>query len=156
MIAWTSRRWARSQASAATSSGAAPGTNNLGRDWDLLHVRVDNASRRAYTEILPSERKDTIAFLERALVGHARQGVTVERVMTDNGSPYRSKLFATALQQAGAPRPNPALSGLRSPHRRPAQLALSPQLARPHGAITSQTPISRLAPDRDNLLRLHT
>jgi transposase InsO family protein len=71
--------------------------------WDFLHVCVDDASRLAYTEILSSERKeDTTAFLQRALAWLARHGVAVERVMTDNGSPYRSKLFASALQQAGA------------------------------------------------------
>ena len=71
--------------------------------WDFLHVCVDDASRLAYTEVLPSERKeDTTAFLERALAWLARHGVTVERVMTDNGSAYRSKLFAKALQAAGA------------------------------------------------------
>ena len=76
---------------------------NKGHGWDFLHVCVDDASRLAYTEILPSEgQADTTAFLERALAWLARHGVTVERVMTDNGSAYRSKLFAKALQTAGA------------------------------------------------------
>ena len=71
--------------------------------WDFLHVCVDDASRLAYTEILPSERKqDTTAFLQRALAWLGRHGVTVERVMTDNGSAYRSGLFRQALQVAGA------------------------------------------------------
>ena len=71
--------------------------------WDFLHVCVDDASRLAYTEILPSERKeDTTAFLERALAWLGRRGVSVRRVMTDNGSAYRSKLFAKALREAGA------------------------------------------------------
>lgn len=74
-----------------------------GHGWDFLHVCVDDASRLAYTEILPSEGQgDTTAFLERALAWLGRHGVTVERVMTDNGSAYRSKLFAKALQTAGA------------------------------------------------------
>jgi transposase InsO family protein len=68
--------------------------------WDFLHVCVDDASRLAYTEILPSERKeDTTAFLQRALAWLGRHGVSVQRVMTDNGSAYRSKLFAGALAQ---------------------------------------------------------
>jgi transposase-like protein len=85
--------------------------SSRGAGWDFLHVCGDDASRLAYTEILPSERKeDTTAFLERALAWLARHGVSVERVMTDNGSAYRSKLFAQALQTAGAqPCPNPAL-----------------------------------------------
>jgi len=71
--------------------------------WDFLHVCVDDASRLAYTEILSSERKeDTTAFLQRALAWLGRHGVSVERVMTDNGSAYRSKLFAKALADAGA------------------------------------------------------
>jgi transposase InsO family protein len=85
----------------------ATGDRQAGRSrhvgWDFLHVCVDDASRLAYTEILPSERKeDTTAFLERALAWLSRHGVTVERVMTDNGSAYRSKLFRQALSKAGA------------------------------------------------------
>jgi transposase InsO family protein len=85
----------------------ATGDRQAGRSrhagWDFLHVCVDDASRLAYTEILPSERReDTTAFLERALAWLARHGVRVERVMTDNGSAYRSKLFAKALHSAGA------------------------------------------------------
>jgi transposase InsO family protein len=71
--------------------------------WDFLHVCIDDASRLAYTEILPSERKeDTTAFLQRALAWLGCHGVSVQRVMTDNGSAYRSKLFAKALAQAKA------------------------------------------------------
>jgi transposase InsO family protein len=67
-----------------------------------LHVAIDDASRLAYTEILPSlGKQDATAFLERALAWYARLGVRVERVMTDNGSAYRSKLFAKALLAAG-------------------------------------------------------
>jgi transposase InsO family protein len=74
---------------------------NRGAGWDFLHVCIDDASRLAYTEILPSERKeDTTAFLQRSLAWFARHGVTVERVMTDNGSAYRSRLFADALANA--------------------------------------------------------
>lgn len=59
------------------------------------------ASRLAYTEILPSEgRHDSTAFLQRALDWLGRHGVTVERVMTDNGSACLSKLFASALNRA--------------------------------------------------------
>jgi transposase InsO family protein len=85
----------------------ATGDRQAGRSyragWDFLHVCIDDASRLAYTEILPSEgQADTTAFLERALAWLGRHGVSVERVMTDNGSAYRSKLFAKALQIAGA------------------------------------------------------
>ena len=75
---------------------------NKGHGWDFLHVCVDDASRLAYTEILLSEgQEDTTAFLQRALAWLARHGVTVERVMTDNGSAYRSKRFAKVLRDAG-------------------------------------------------------
>jgi transposase InsO family protein len=74
-----------------------------GIGWEHLHVAIDDASRLAYTEILPSlGKEDATAFLQRALAWYARLGVKVQRVMTDNGSAYRSKLFTDALDQAGA------------------------------------------------------
>lgn len=77
-------------------------SKSRGIGWDHLHVAIDDASRLAYTEVLPSlGREDATAFLTRALDWFARLGVRVERVMTDNGSAYRSKLFTHALQQAG-------------------------------------------------------
>jgi len=77
-------------------------SKSRGIGWDHLHVAIDDASRLAYTEVLPSlGREDATAFLTRALDWFARLGVQVERVMTDNGSAYRSKLFANALRQAG-------------------------------------------------------
>ena len=73
-----------------------------GIGWDFLHVCVDDASRLAYTEILPDERQESaVAFLERALAWFAGLGVTVERVMTDNGSAYRSHAFRQAVHDAG-------------------------------------------------------
>jgi transposase InsO family protein len=66
-----------------------------------LHVAIDDASRLAYTEILPSlGQDDATGFLERALAWYGRLGVKVQRVMTDNGSAYRSKRFAKALREA--------------------------------------------------------
>ena len=73
-----------------------------GVGWDFLHVCVDDASRLAYTEILADERKESaVAFLERALAWFASLGVAVERVMTDNGSAYRSHHFRQAIVAAG-------------------------------------------------------
>ena len=72
-----------------------------GIGWEFLHVCVDDASRLAYTEILPDERKESaVAFLERAIAWFASLGVTVERVMTDNGSAYRSHAFRKACEAA--------------------------------------------------------
>jgi transposase InsO family protein len=69
--------------------------------WEILHVAIDDAARLAYSEILPDERKaSAIAFLDRALAWFARHGVTVERVMTDNGSAYRSHAFRRACADA--------------------------------------------------------
>lgn len=74
-----------------------------GIGYEHLHVAIDDASRLAYVELLPSlGREDATGFLNRALAWYARLGAKVERVMTDNGSAYRSKLFAQALQQAQA------------------------------------------------------
>ena len=63
-----------------------------GAGWHFLHVAVDDHSRLAYAEILPSELKpDCLAFLERALAWYGEQGIVVERVLTDNGNGYRSR-----------------------------------------------------------------
>jgi transposase InsO family protein len=73
-----------------------------GVGWEVLHVAIDDASRLAYTELLPDEKKESaIAFLDRALAWFARLGVAVERVMTDNGSAYRSHDFRNRLADAG-------------------------------------------------------
>jgi transposase InsO family protein len=73
-----------------------------GAGWEILHVAIDDAARLAYSEVLPDERKaSAIAFLDRALAWFARHGVTVERVMTDNGSAYRSHDFRHACADAG-------------------------------------------------------
>ena len=72
---------------------------NRGIGWEVLHVCIDDASRLAYTELLPDEKKESaIAFLDRALAWFDRLGVTVERVMTDNGSAYRSHAFRERLK----------------------------------------------------------
>jgi transposase InsO family protein len=73
-----------------------------GLGWEALHVAIDDASRLAYTEILPDEKKTSAtAFLERAIGFFERHGVMVERVMTDNGSAYKSYLFRNALIARG-------------------------------------------------------
>jgi transposase InsO family protein len=70
-----------------------------GLGWEYLHVAIDDRSRLAYTQLLASERKeDATAFLQSSLAWFNRHGVTVQRVMTDNGSAYKSRLFAAACQ----------------------------------------------------------
>jgi transposase InsO family protein len=73
-----------------------------GAGWEILHVAIDDAARLAYSEVLPDERKaSAVAFLDRALAWFARHGVTVERIMTDNGSAYRAHAFRRACADAG-------------------------------------------------------
>ena len=70
--------------------------------WEFVHVCVDDATRLAYAEVLPDEKATTaIGFLRRALAFYRRHGVTVERLLTDNGSAYRSKLHAIACRSLG-------------------------------------------------------
>jgi hypothetical protein len=70
---------------------AMPG-HHRGAGYDFIHAAVDDRSRVAYAEILPDERRETVsAFMSRALGFFADRGVSVERVLTDNGSCYRSK-----------------------------------------------------------------
>ncbi len=73
-----------------------------GVGWEFLHVCVDDATRVSYNEVLADERAVTITgFLERAVAFFAALGVTVERVMTDNGPGYISHRFAHSLQRLG-------------------------------------------------------
>jgi Integrase core domain len=85
-------------------TGRAGGTVNRhhGIGWEALHVCIDDATRLGYSEILPDERKTSaVGFLERALGWFGQHGVTVERVMTDNGSAYLSRDFRAAIAAAG-------------------------------------------------------
>jgi len=152
-------------------------SNKRGTGWEYLHVAIDDASRLAYTELLPDERKHSATdFLIRAVDWFASLGVAIERVMTDNGSAYKSKLFASALAERGLKhkrtRPyTPKTNGkaerfiqtsirewaYASPFETSAQRrdAMRPWLhdyntARPHAALKGNTPLSRIP--KDNLL----
>jgi transposase InsO family protein len=73
-----------------------------GYGWECCHVCVDDATRLAYVEVLPNERGTTSsAFLRRAVAWFAERGVKVERVMTDNGSPYVSTVHAVTCRELG-------------------------------------------------------
>uniref|UniRef100_UPI0007A43B57 IS481 family transposase n=1 Tax=Nocardia anaemiae TaxID=263910 RepID=UPI0007A43B57 len=66
--------------------------------YHYLHTALDDHSRLAYTELLTDERKETAAaFWARAEAWFAGNGITIRTVLTDNGSCYRSHLFAAAL-----------------------------------------------------------
>ncbi|HEX2766062.1 MAG TPA: IS481 family transposase [Candidatus Limnocylindria bacterium] len=73
-----------------------------GAGWEVLHVALDDASRLVYAELLPDERAGTTAaFTVRALRWFRERGVTVERILTDNGPGYRSLAFARVARWAG-------------------------------------------------------
>ena len=77
-------------------TGRGPGHHNHKVGWEAVHVCVDDTSRLAYVEILPDETAATsIGFIERAVAWFADHGITVERLMTDNGAPYKSTRWAT-------------------------------------------------------------
>ena len=67
--------------------------------WEFVHVCVDDATRLAYVEVLADEKATSaVAFLRRAIAFYRRHGIAVERVMTDNGSAYRSTIHAIACR----------------------------------------------------------
>ena len=84
--------------------GRQAGRKNSGQrgiGYAYLHHAVDDHSRLAYSEILADEKKETaVAFWWRARRFFATHGITVKRVLTDNGSCYRSKLWAKTLASA--------------------------------------------------------
>ena len=153
-----------------------------GAGWEFVHVCIDDASRIAFSQILPNEkRQSAVAFLKAAVAYYASLGVAIARVMTDNGSCYRSKAFAQACRDLGLKhiRTRPYTPKTNGKAERFIQTALrewayaiayntSDQRAaelpvwlhrynwhRPHGGINFKTPISRLGQTGDNLLRLH-
>jgi transposase InsO family protein len=72
------------------------------RGWDAVHVAIDDATRLAYAEVLADEKATTAAgFLRRAIQFYERHGITVQRVITDNGAPYRSTIHAIACRALG-------------------------------------------------------
>jgi transposase InsO family protein len=139
--------------------------------WEFVHVCVDDATRLAYVEVLTDEQAITaVGFLRRAIAFYAAHGIRVERVMTDNGSAYRSTVHAIACAALGIrhlrtrpyrPRTNGkaerfirtllagwaygALYG--TSHERTAALdgwQWTYNHRRPHGALSHKTPIARL------------
>jgi transposase InsO family protein len=91
----------------------AAGTRCRKAGWDFVHIAIDDATRLAYAEVLCDEKAATaVDFLRRAVAFFARHGVTVERVLTDNGSPYISVVHAIACRALG-------IRHLRTRPRRP-------------------------------------
>jgi transposase InsO family protein len=77
-------------------------SNSRGIGWEFVHVCIDDASRIAFAQVMPDEKKESaIAFLETALAYYQSLGVTVARVMTDNGSCYKAFDFRDACRNRG-------------------------------------------------------
>ena len=158
-------------------------SNSRGIGWEFVHVCIDDASRLAFSQILPDEKKGSaVAFLKAAVDYYKTLGVSVERVMTDNGSCYRAFDFRDACRDLDLKhiRTRPYTPKTNGKAERFIQTALrewayaqaypnSDRRAeelpiwlhrynwhRPHAGIKCQTPISRLALAEDNLLRLHS
>jgi transposase InsO family protein len=158
-------------------------SKSRGIGWEFVHVCIDDASRIAFSQIKPDERKlSAVAFLKAAVTYYAGLGVTVERVMTDNGSCYKSFAFKNACRRLRlkhirtrpyTPRTNGKAerfiqTSLRewayaraytSSRQRAAELPFflhHYNWHRSHGSLDDRPPISRLALSEDNLLRLHT
>lgn len=73
---------------------------NRGIGWEYAHVAIDDFSRLSYMEVLANERADTVAgFLRRALAWYRRHGIVAQRLLTDNGNGYVSRLFAEVCRQ---------------------------------------------------------
>ena len=155
----------------------------LGIGWEFVHVCIDDASRVAFVQVMANQRKESaVAFLEAAVAYYAKLGIRVERVMTDNGSCYRSKMFGAAckrlcLRQIFTRPYTPKTNGkaerfiqtalrewayARAYQNSPQRSAELPHWLhrynwhRPHASLKAKTPISRLGLSEDNLLRLHS
>jgi transposase InsO family protein len=77
-------------------------SNSRGVGWEFVHVCIDDASRIAFSRVMKTERKGcAIAFLKAAVAYYASLGITVERVMTDNGSCYKAFALRKACKRLG-------------------------------------------------------
>ena len=73
-----------------------------GAGWEFAHVAIDDHSRAGFVQMHVDERKGSaVAFLEAAVAHYAALGVTIKRLITDNGAAYRSRLFAKTCQALG-------------------------------------------------------
>ena len=157
-------------------------SNRRGVGWEYVHVCIDDHSRIAFARVMASEKKrSAIAFLREAVAYYDSLGVKVERVMTDNGSCYKSFAFRKACKRLGlkhirtkpyTPKTNGKAerfiqTSLREwayaqayPNSRERKAELPIWLHRynwhrPHAGIDDKTPISRLGLTENNLLRFH-
>ncbi len=157
-------------------------SNTRGVGWEYLHLAIDDHSRLAYSEILPDEKRAScLRFLFNPLRFFRSLGVKVRRVMTDNGSSFRSFRYGKALRLLSikhlrtkpyTPRTNgkaerfvqtslrewPYARAYNTSDERAAELPVwlhQYNWHRPHGSLKLNPPISKLTLTQDNLLRLH-
>jgi transposase InsO family protein len=153
-----------------------------GPGWEFVHVCIDDASRVAFAQVMPDEKKESaVAFLKAAIDYYASLGITVVCVMTDNGSCYKSYAFRDACRALGlrhirtkaySPKTNGKAerfiqTALREWAYAKAYTHSTSRIAelpiwlhrynwhRPHASLKAQTPISRLRLTEDNVLRFH-
>ena len=154
-----------------------------GAGWEFVHVCIDDHSRLGFSQVLASERKeDAVAFLKAAITWYRKLGIRIERVMTDNGSCYRSRAFARACRALGlkhirtrpyTPKTNGKAERFIQSRLREWAYGRAYQTSeqrkdelphwlhhynwhRPHAGIQRKTPISRSGLDVNNLMRLHS
>ena len=157
-------------------------SRSRGTGWEFVHVCIDDASRVGFSQIHPDEKAaSAVAFLHAAVAYFQSLGITVTRVMTDNGPCYKSFAFRDACKALGlrhirtkpyTPRTNGKAerfiqTALRewayaqsypTSDRRAAELPVwlhRYNWHRPHGSLDAKTPISQLGLTVNNLLRLH-
>ena len=153
-----------------------------GYGWEYVHVAIDDRSRIAFTQMHRDEKKESAVAHLRAAVRYYRSlGITVRRIMTDNGGCYRSYAFASACRELGlkhirtkpyTPRTNGKAErfiqtslrewayarAYQSSDQRADELPRWTHLYnwhRPHGGIADQTPISQISLPENNLMTLH-
>jgi len=153
-----------------------------GSGWEYVHVAIDDHSRVAYSDIFPNEKKESaVAHLRAAVAYYKRLGVKVTRVMTDNGSCYRSKAFRDACAELGikhirtkpyTPQTNGKAERFIQTTIREWAYAMEYHSSderkadlpgwlhrynwhRPHASLDKKPPISRLGLTDNNLLKLH-
>lgn len=163
-------------------------TNNRTQDspgagWEFVHIAIDDRSRIAFSQIHPDERfPSVVAHFQAAVAYYKSLGITVRRVLTDNGSGYRSRAFAAACREMGirhrftrpyTPRTNGKAERFIQTALREWVYAFTYQSSeerashlprwehdynwhRGHGSLGGKSPISILELTVDNLSRLHS
>jgi transposase InsO family protein len=157
--------------------------SSLGAGWEVLFVAIDDHSRIGFTELYADERKaSAMQFLQNTIAYFRSLGVRVRRILTDNGSAFRSKAFARACRRLGLKHRftrayRPQTNGKAERFIQSALREWAYGIAynhsseradmlerwrhhynwhRPHQGIKGLAPMRRLAQSQNNLLTLHS